>query len=71
MSETAVSLVSAARMPFGEPGAAGILGMRPLDEVLSEADLLIIGAPHPEYRDLATDKPVADIWNVPGRGIQV
>ena len=45
--------------------------LRPLGEVLSEADLLIIGAPHPEYRDLATDKPVADIWNVLGKGIRV
>ena len=45
--------------------------LRPLGEVLSGADLLIIGAPHPEYRDLATDKPVAGIWNVLGKGIQV
>ena len=33
-----------------------------------ESDLLVIGAPHPEYRDLVTDKPVADIWNVLGDG---
>ena len=45
--------------------------LRPLDEVLAEADLLIIGAPHPEYADLATGKPVADIWNLLGRGVQV
>ena len=38
----------------------------PLDEVLAQADLLVIAAPHPEYRDLVTDKPVADIWNVLG-----
>ena len=43
----------------------------PLDEVLTSADLLMIGAPHPEYRGLSTDKPVADIWNVLGRGVQV
>ncbi len=41
----------------------------PLDEVLVRADLLIIGAPHPEYRGLATRQPVADIWNVLGRGV--
>jgi UDP-N-acetyl-D-mannosaminuronic acid dehydrogenase len=43
----------------------------PLDEVLASADLLVIGAPHPEYQGLSTDKPVADIWNVLGRGVRV
>jgi UDP-N-acetyl-D-mannosaminuronic acid dehydrogenase len=43
----------------------------PLDEVIAAADLLVIAAPHPEYRDLATDKPVADIWNVLGRGVRI
>jgi len=45
--------------------------LRPLDEVLDEADLVVIGAPHPEYRDLMTDKPVADIWNIVGKGVRV
>jgi UDP-N-acetyl-D-mannosaminuronic acid dehydrogenase len=45
--------------------------LRPLDEVLEAADLLVIGAPHPEYRDLVTGKPVADIWNVLGKGVRV
>ena len=45
--------------------------LRPLDEVLAEADLLIIGAPHPAYADLATGKPVADIWNLLGRGVRI
>lgn len=43
----------------------------PLDEVMRRADLLIIGAPHPEYRDLSTDKPVADVWGVTGRGVLI
>jgi UDP-N-acetyl-D-mannosaminuronic acid dehydrogenase len=43
----------------------------PLEEVLRRADLLIIGAPHQEYRALDTDKPVADVWNLLGRGVQV
>lgn len=43
----------------------------PLDEVLSEADLLIIGAPHEMYRELDTELPVIDIWNVRGHGVQV
>jgi UDP-N-acetyl-D-mannosaminuronic acid dehydrogenase len=36
----------------------------PLDQVLAEADVLIVATPHPEYRGLVTDKPVADVWNI-------
>jgi UDP-N-acetyl-D-mannosaminuronic acid dehydrogenase len=43
----------------------------PLDEVLAAADLLVIAAPHPEYRGLAIDKPVADIWDVLGQGVRI
>jgi UDP-N-acetyl-D-mannosaminuronic acid dehydrogenase len=45
--------------------------LRPLPEVLSQSDLLVIAAPHPEYRELATDKPVADIWNILGQGVRI
>src|ERR1700731_1599557 len=38
----------------------------PLEEVLERADLLVIAAPHPEYREIKTDKPVADLWNILG-----
>ena len=43
----------------------------PHEEVIAQSDLLVIAAPHPEYRDLVTDKPVADIWNVLGQGVRV
>ncbi|MDP9021932.1 MAG: nucleotide sugar dehydrogenase [Actinomycetota bacterium] len=43
----------------------------PQDEVLARSDLLIVGAPHDAYRGLETDLPVADIWNVVGRGVRV
>jgi UDP-N-acetyl-D-mannosaminuronic acid dehydrogenase len=43
----------------------------PLDEVLARADLLIIGVPHAEYRDLSPRQPVADVWNALGRGTVV
>jgi UDP-N-acetyl-D-mannosaminuronic acid dehydrogenase len=46
-------------------------GLLPLADVVSRSDLLIIGAPHPEYRDLVTDKPVADIWNILGAGVRI
>ncbi len=43
----------------------------PQQQVEEQAGLLIIAAPHPQYRDLATSKPVADIWNVLGQGVRV
>jgi UDP-N-acetyl-D-mannosaminuronic acid dehydrogenase len=43
----------------------------PLQQVLDESDLLVIATPHPEYRDLITEKPVADLWNVLGKGVRV
>ena len=43
----------------------------PLDEVLERADILIIATPHREYRDLVTDKPVADVWNLLGNGVLI
>jgi UDP-N-acetyl-D-mannosaminuronic acid dehydrogenase len=42
-----------------------------LDEVIAKSDLLVIGAPHDEYQNLNTDKPVADIWNVQGLGVLI
>jgi len=46
-------------------------GLLPLDEVLAKSDLLVIAAPHPEYRGLVIDKPVADIWDALGQGVRV
>jgi UDP-N-acetyl-D-mannosaminuronic acid dehydrogenase len=46
-------------------------GLTPLDEVLARSDLLVVGAPHPEYRGLVTPKPAADIWGILGRGVRV
>jgi UDP-N-acetyl-D-mannosaminuronic acid dehydrogenase len=47
------------------------LGLLPQEEVIARSDLLIVATPHPEYRRLVTDKPVADIWNVLGSGVRV
>jgi UDP-N-acetyl-D-mannosaminuronic acid dehydrogenase len=41
----------------------------PLADVLARADLLVVAAPQPCYRNLAADQPVADIWGVTGRGV--
>lgn len=44
-----------------------------LDEVLERADVLVLGAPHSDYRSLAipNDKPVIDVWNFFGMGAQL
>ena len=43
----------------------------PLDDMLKRADLLVIAAPHPDYADLETDKPLVDMWGLTGRGVRV
>ncbi len=43
----------------------------PLDKVLAEADALVVGAPHDEYRGLQVDVPVADAWGVLGGGVRI
>lgn len=44
-----------------------------LDEALERSDLLVLGAPHSDYRSLAIpdDKPVIDVWNFFGMGAQL
>jgi len=43
----------------------------PLNEVLKRADILIVGAPHAEYRGLVTELPLIDIWGIEGKGVRV
>jgi UDP-N-acetyl-D-mannosaminuronic acid dehydrogenase len=43
----------------------------PLETVLAEADLLVVGAPHAAYHELRPSQPVADVWNVFGAGVVV
>jgi UDP-N-acetyl-D-mannosaminuronic acid dehydrogenase len=45
--------------------------LHPEAEVLARSDLLVIAAPHPEYRALRTDKPVADVWNMLDSGVRI
>ena len=45
---------------------------KPLEEVLQDSEILIIGAPHSIYRSLDLDgREVVDIWNVTHRGIRL
>ncbi len=46
-------------------------GLLPLDEVIARSDLLVVGAPHPDYQGLVTDKPAADIWDILGHGVKI
>ena len=52
-----------------DPLISGNSDLLSLEEVLDRADLLVIGAPHPHYRDLQTDTPVVDIWNLRRQGV--
>ena len=45
--------------------------LKPLEEVLEDSDLLIVGVPHSAYADLKTSTPVVDIWNLFGNGVVV
>jgi UDP-N-acetyl-D-mannosaminuronic acid dehydrogenase len=61
----------AARVLCTDPYVTVDPGLLPLDDVLAAADLLVVGAPHPDYRGLAAGKPAADIWNVLGHGVRI
>ena len=41
----------------------------PLEQVLQQADILILATPHREYRDLVTDKPLVDMWGIIPRNL--
>jgi UDP-N-acetyl-D-mannosaminuronic acid dehydrogenase len=41
------------------------------ERAVADSDLLIIAAPHLRYKDLQTNKPVIDIWNLRGDGSAV
>lgn len=41
----------------------------PLEQVLEEADALVIAAPHSSYASLDPRQPVVDIWNLLGGGV--
>jgi UDP-N-acetyl-D-mannosaminuronic acid dehydrogenase len=55
--------IVSSRTPNGVERASRLFG--------PQSDLLVIAAPHADYRDLPTNKPVADIWNVLGEGARI
>lgn len=42
-----------------------------LEEVVDQSDLLVIGAPHAEYKAIKTDKPIVDLWNLLEEGVRI
>jgi UDP-N-acetyl-D-mannosaminuronic acid dehydrogenase len=44
----------------------------PLEQVLDEAEILVVGAPHRQYRSLELrEREVVDIWNLTGDGFRL
>ncbi len=43
----------------------------PLDQVVAGSDLLVVGAPHAEYRGVRATVPVVDVWDLLGEGSSV
>ena len=56
--------IKAARVMCTDPYVAVDDSLEPLDVVLEQADLLVVGAPHARYRDLEVDVPVFDVWGI-------
>ncbi len=61
----------AGRVLCTDPYVANDPDLVPLEVVLAQADLLIIGAPHERYAGLECTVPVVDVWNLQGGGVLV
>jgi UDP-N-acetyl-D-mannosaminuronic acid dehydrogenase len=42
-----------------------------LEQVLVKSDLIIIGTPHSQYRNINFKQPVIDVWNLSGKGVLI
>jgi UDP-N-acetyl-D-mannosaminuronic acid dehydrogenase len=58
--------LKAARVLCTDPFVTVDPDLVPLEEVLAEADLLVVGAPHRAYAELSPSVPCVDIWNLMG-----
>ena len=54
----------AGRVLCTDPYVSTDTDLVPLDQVLAEADVLVVGAPHDAYQGLAVTQPFADVWGV-------
>ena len=63
--------LKAAGVICADPRVTSDPDLLPLETVLAQADLLVVAAPHPEYRGLQTSLPTVDLFNMLGRGVLV
>ena len=63
--------IKARRVLCTDPYVSADGDLVPLDQVLAEADLLIVATPHPEYVGLEPRVPTVDLFNILGRGVRV
>ena len=61
----------AAEVLTTDPHVTSDANLVPLENVLEQADLLIIGAPHKAYKGLKPRQPIVDIWDLYGNGVVV
>jgi UDP-N-acetyl-D-mannosaminuronic acid dehydrogenase len=61
----------AGRVLCSDPYVTTDPNLLPLEDVVQQADVLVIGAPHSTYKGLEAPLPIVDIWNVTGGGVRV
>jgi len=63
-----VLLFKAAQVICSDPFVTTDSNLVSQNQLLSESDLIIIGAPHSAYAEIKSEKPIIDIWNITGNG---
>ena len=63
--------LKAARVLCTDPYVTSDSDLVPVDQVLREADVLVVAAPHREYAAIETSKPTIDLFNLLGEGARV
>jgi len=63
--------IKAQRVLCTDPYVTVDTDLVPIETVLEESDLLIVCAPHKQYREVHTNVPIIDIWNLRGEGVVV
>jgi UDP-N-acetyl-D-mannosaminuronic acid dehydrogenase len=58
----------AARVLMTDPYVTVDENLISLNDTIRDSDLLIVAAPHNVYKQIATTKPIIDIWNLFGNG---
>jgi UDP-N-acetyl-D-mannosaminuronic acid dehydrogenase len=63
--------LTAARVLCTDPYVTTDADLVPMDQVLREADVLVVATPHREYAAIETSKPTIDLFNLLGQGVRV